>query len=575
MGRSEDDISYFTGRKKSRGDISRASYEKKSGGLDTSLYTSISEGQRKRLMRGDGVADVLAKLYNFMKFVHDSDMAQRKKLSKDSKKHFYSKVNSFNRERAEKREKEDKKNELFDSPFAQSLANIVDSLVKLGLLVAAVESIIGLFKNFKLPQWLKDLSESKYTGSKQRGYDPNKDRKLSEKITNKENAIKEELKNQPKSKNRSTRLFEDLTDAEKSKLKSSNIEFDKKSGEFKQVRKTGSKKPQSQRISADMVSEKLGGKAIPAPEVPKMFEKFGIADKMAEARKQLNLSRGTTTGQIVSGTTNFVTKKIGQVAMIYGIYVAASECVDIYLDYKNIEDPTENDKKEMEQAIFQVIVATMLEFGVSYVVAWLASGIVSILTASLLGPFAILAGAAAGITAAVLTVKYGGEDINQEARKLAKQIVSLVLNWDEIQNKKKNADINSLEDLNNFNKQMSELTGTSFTPIGEDSAVAGFFDQQNVLKGRNDSHSQKRNAEILKMISDNPYRDISNLTQQQKEYQLKKQQEAKTVIIDNSKNNQVGNPMGDSPAVIIEDTVNVRTEDSTLLKVQKNNYRPH
>ena len=76
-GRSQADIEYFSkkGLKQKKGRANQID-NKYSGGkvigqLDTALYTSISDGQRQRMRRGDGVADVAAKTFNFLKKSYD------------------------------------------------------------------------------------------------------------------------------------------------------------------------------------------------------------------------------------------------------------------------------------------------------------------------------------------------------------------------------------------------------------------------------------------------------------------------------------------------------------------------
>lgn len=49
---------------------------RKLGNLDTAKYTSISENQTRRMRKGDGVADVLSRLYGLLKGSHDEDVKQ-------------------------------------------------------------------------------------------------------------------------------------------------------------------------------------------------------------------------------------------------------------------------------------------------------------------------------------------------------------------------------------------------------------------------------------------------------------------------------------------------------------------
>jgi hypothetical protein len=86
MGRSEEDISRFTGY----GDTSGARDSKLKalkGGkgipdLERATYSSISEGQQKRMNKGSGLADVLARTYNILKKSFDEDNKKSKGVDK-------------------------------------------------------------------------------------------------------------------------------------------------------------------------------------------------------------------------------------------------------------------------------------------------------------------------------------------------------------------------------------------------------------------------------------------------------------------------------------------------------------
>lgn len=82
MGRSEEDIQKFTGY----GDTSGARDSKLKalkGGkgipdLEKATYSSISEGQQKRMNKGSGLADVLARTYNVLKKSYDEENKKSK-----------------------------------------------------------------------------------------------------------------------------------------------------------------------------------------------------------------------------------------------------------------------------------------------------------------------------------------------------------------------------------------------------------------------------------------------------------------------------------------------------------------
>jgi hypothetical protein len=67
-GRSKEDIRYFSGDKKQKETTSRTSYaNEKLNKSDTGLYSAISEGNTQSMKKGDGIATVLARMYNLIK----------------------------------------------------------------------------------------------------------------------------------------------------------------------------------------------------------------------------------------------------------------------------------------------------------------------------------------------------------------------------------------------------------------------------------------------------------------------------------------------------------------------------
>lgn len=81
-GRKKEDIEYFAnkGVKNKKGRANQVN-ERTSGNrlnnIEPALYTNVSDGQRGKMRKGDGIADVLAKLYNLMKGQY---IAESKKL---------------------------------------------------------------------------------------------------------------------------------------------------------------------------------------------------------------------------------------------------------------------------------------------------------------------------------------------------------------------------------------------------------------------------------------------------------------------------------------------------------------
>jgi hypothetical protein len=91
MGRSEEDISRFTGYGDTTGARDSKLKALKGGkgipNLERATYSSISEGQQKRMNKGSGLADVLARTYNILKKSYDEENKKSKAndKSKDTK----------------------------------------------------------------------------------------------------------------------------------------------------------------------------------------------------------------------------------------------------------------------------------------------------------------------------------------------------------------------------------------------------------------------------------------------------------------------------------------------------------
>lgn len=82
--KSSSENSNDVNRKTSASDKSptAARNEKRTQIVNTAYYTTISEGQHKNLKRGDGLADILAKIYNLLRFQQQEEI-QRGELEKN------------------------------------------------------------------------------------------------------------------------------------------------------------------------------------------------------------------------------------------------------------------------------------------------------------------------------------------------------------------------------------------------------------------------------------------------------------------------------------------------------------
>ena len=72
LGRSQEDIRYFSGRGK-LGSYRGITQDNDLDNLLPAVYTKVSDGQRQRMKKGDSAADVLAKLYNLFKKNYENE----------------------------------------------------------------------------------------------------------------------------------------------------------------------------------------------------------------------------------------------------------------------------------------------------------------------------------------------------------------------------------------------------------------------------------------------------------------------------------------------------------------------
>ena len=84
-GRSQKDIQYFAGGR-GYGSSAGVTQESNLDAIQPALYTNVKEGQRQRMKKGDSVSDVLARLYNLTKKNYESEENRRDKEIRDKYK---------------------------------------------------------------------------------------------------------------------------------------------------------------------------------------------------------------------------------------------------------------------------------------------------------------------------------------------------------------------------------------------------------------------------------------------------------------------------------------------------------
>jgi hypothetical protein len=85
-GRSKEDISYFAGNKKAKETKPKPAYiNEKLNKSDVGLYSAISEGNTQSMKKGDGIATILARMYNLIKSEQINSL-KRHQIEKSFKK---------------------------------------------------------------------------------------------------------------------------------------------------------------------------------------------------------------------------------------------------------------------------------------------------------------------------------------------------------------------------------------------------------------------------------------------------------------------------------------------------------
>jgi hypothetical protein len=97
-GRSKEDIGYFAGDKKYKETKAKPSYVNANlNKSDAGLYSAISEGNNQSMKKGDGIATVLARMYNLIKF-QQIESIKRFRIEKNFKKIEEKQKNKWNKE---------------------------------------------------------------------------------------------------------------------------------------------------------------------------------------------------------------------------------------------------------------------------------------------------------------------------------------------------------------------------------------------------------------------------------------------------------------------------------------------
>ena len=295
-------------------------------------------------------------------------------------------------------------------------------------------------------------------------------------------------------------MYESMSKEDIAKLEALDIRFNPSTNQFSKNVNANTTSA-GRRISPEQIA-KITGKPIPSSAIPESLKNSKIGDSLKNSMDKLAKTKANLAGRAASAVSKTAVRSIAFVGLIMGIYAMAVEIVNLIFEYT---DPKSNmTKEQLEEEILAVVVATMVEFGVSSVVFMAVDAIVSVMTASFIGPFAILAGAAAGLIASYEVEVHYGDDINSSAKKLTKDIIKNFVTFNKLMDLKQNhKEIKSVDDYNNYMKKLSEVTGISFKPISRNDAGAIALEHQ-------------RKQEILKLLnsSTTPKEDIPKLIEE-------------------------------------------------------------
>jgi hypothetical protein len=124
--------------------------------VSQAFYTNISEGQRNPLRKGDSVANILAKMFNFMKMVHEEEIKQMEVARNLARRNKYMPpVNEKAEESTYKAEKSSETEEGMPGFLKKLLTGLAAAALAIAGVYAALKGLldpfINIFNNIKIP----------------------------------------------------------------------------------------------------------------------------------------------------------------------------------------------------------------------------------------------------------------------------------------------------------------------------------------------------------------------------------------------------------------------------------------
>jgi len=125
--------------------------------VSQAFYTNISEGQRNPLRKGDSVANILAKMFNFMKMVHEEEIKQMEVARNLARRNKYMPpVNEKTEESTYKAEKSSETEEGMPGFLKKLLTGLAAAALAIAGVYAALKGLldpfINIFNNIKIPE---------------------------------------------------------------------------------------------------------------------------------------------------------------------------------------------------------------------------------------------------------------------------------------------------------------------------------------------------------------------------------------------------------------------------------------
>jgi len=528
-GRSKEDISYFAGNKKAKETKPKPAYiNEKLNKSDVGLYSAISEGNTQSMKKGDGIATILARMYNLIKSEQINSL-KRHQIEKSFKKIREKEKEKRNKElidvikslgsftQIKKIEKKEEGGNLFD--FIKGLIESAKNMI-FGVVSSAFNNLWNLIK----PIWevIQQIGGAIGLGA------------LLSKLKGIFDRTKPPIPGEPKP-----------TPAEPKPAEPKPAEPKPGEKPAEGEKKTGEKKP-------DKTAEKATKKGKEKYEEEK--KKSSKVEKIEEKPKATKISK------VLKGAKNTL-KYFAKIPYIAGV-AGAFEMMGVMKQAISDREEGKIDDKELKEIIVSSaaqIIGAGVGAGVGATVGATVGGgvgsVVPILGTAIGAGVGGALGAGVGYTAG----KFGGKT-------LAKQLFDYVSDSDK---EVKPAGTTTADDDEDVKAMMQEypapknssVTQSSSTPTTSSSATPTVTPSKTPpAKVTPISSGGKTDAQLESSMSKNA------------EIKMTAKPAINTTVIDNSQT--IGGAGGGSGGVSIDSSVSPRIDDPTLLRVQRQNLRP-